>query len=147
LVRVSAASHPRTLANFGTDHVVQLHEHALLPGRAWTLLVAAYLVVLIAGIRIAIRGAKGMSRPGRIVVVLVAVWTIGGAVVGFVDVYTPTGDWRGGVVEASFAALYGLVAAGIVWAVEQDCDPVSRRPGRLALSALSRKQSRRWAAP
>jgi hypothetical protein len=35
------------------------------------------------------------------------------------DAYRPTGDWGGGIFEGSFIVLYGLVAAGIVWAVDK----------------------------
>jgi len=118
LAIVLAASHSRTITTSGTDNLVPLHEHAVLPGWASALLLLAYLVILIAGVRLMARTAKRMSKPGRIVVGLVAVWASAFAIVAFLDAYRPTGDWRGGAVEASFAVVYGLVAAGIVWAVD-----------------------------
>jgi hypothetical protein len=60
-----------------------------------------------------------MSQAGRIVVGLVAVWTIAGAAVTFLDAYRPARDWGGSVAEASFVVLYGLVAAGIILAVDR----------------------------
>jgi len=117
-----AASHSRTITPSGpTDWVPlhQVHENALLPGWASALLILAYFVILVAGVWVIARAAKRMSKPGRIAVGLVAVWTIGGATVTSLDAYRPTGDWRGSVVAASFVVLYGLVAAGIVWGVEK----------------------------
>ena len=79
----------------------------------------AILGVLVAGVWVMARAAKQISKRGRIVVALVAVSTLGAAVPVFLDAYRPTGDWRGGLVEVAFVVLYGLVAAGIVWAVER----------------------------
>lgn len=77
------------------------------------------LGLVIAGIWVMACAARRMSRPGQIVVGLVAVYALAGAVVAFLDGYRPTGDWRGGVVEGAFIVLYGLVATGIVWAVDK----------------------------
>jgi hypothetical protein len=107
------------ISQSGTTDLVQLHEHHLIPGWAAALLIIAYLVILIAGVRVVAHAATRMSRLGRIVVGLVAVWTIGGAIATFLDAYRPTGDLGGSFVEASFIVLYGLVAAGIVLAVDK----------------------------
>jgi len=69
-----------------------------------------------------------MSKPGKIVVGLVAVWTGIFAVVAFLDAYRPTGDWRGGVFEGSFTVIYGLVAAGIVWGVDKTARRIRTTP-------------------
>jgi multisubunit Na+/H+ antiporter MnhB subunit len=54
------------------------------------------------------------------------VWTMVFATIAFLDAYRPGGDWRGGVVEASFAVLYGLAGSGTVWAL----DRLTKRPRR-----------------
>jgi Na+/melibiose symporter-like transporter len=99
--------------------MAQLHVVHAFPGWASALLLVAIVGILIAGVSVVARAAKRMSRPGRIVVGLVAVWTVGAAITVFVDADRPTGDWRGGVVAGSFVVLYGLVAAGIVWVVDK----------------------------
>jgi hypothetical protein len=60
-----------------------------------------------------------MSKPARVVVALVAVWTTAGSILVLLDLYRPTGDWRGSLVSACFVVLYGLVAAGVVWAIDK----------------------------
>jgi hypothetical protein len=112
-----AASHPSrvdSVTGVGNGHVVYAF-----PGWALALAAVVILGLLTAGVWVMARAAKRMSRAGRVVVGLVAVWTVGFAIVAFLDAYRPTGDWRGGVVEGSFAVLYGLVAAGVVWAVDR----------------------------
>ena len=126
-----AASHSHTITRPGpTDWVPlhEVHEHALLPGWAWALLIVAYLVILSTGVWVTACAAKRMSKPGKIVVGLVAVWTGIFAVVAFLDAYRPTGDWRGGVFEGSFTVIYGLVAAGIVWGVDKTARRIRTTP-------------------
>jgi hypothetical protein len=79
----------------------------------------AVLSGLVAGVWVMARAAKRMSKPGKVVVGIVAVWTLVASVPVFLDAYRPTGDWRGGLFEVAFVVLYGLVAAGIVWAVDK----------------------------
>jgi hypothetical protein len=117
---VLATSHRHRLVNFSGTSTARVHlVHAFLPGWAVALVYVAILGILIAGVTVMARAAGRMSRPGRIVVGLVAVWTIGVSIVVFLDAYRPTGDWRGGFVEVAFVVLYGLVAAGVVWAVDK----------------------------
>ena len=113
-----ATSHPHKQ---GGEVTLTAHGHLVraFPGWAVALVYVAILGVLVAGVWVMARATKQMSMPGRIVVGLVAVWTLGAAVPVFLDAYRPTGDWRGGLVEVAFVVLYGLVAAGIVWAVEK----------------------------
>ena len=115
-----ASSHPQRLERTvsGTS-TAQLHSVHAFPGWAVALVYVAILGILTAGVWVIARAAKRMSRPGRIVVGLVTVWTIGVSIVVFLDTYRPTGDWRGGLVTVAFVVLYGLVAAGIVWAVDK----------------------------
>jgi hypothetical protein len=114
-----ATSRPHKVLDFtGTD---TLHGHVVYASPFWAvvLVYVAILGLLITGVWVMARAARRMSRPGRIVVGLIAVYALVGAVVAFLDAYRPTGDWRGGIVEGSFIVLYGLVAAGIVWAVDK----------------------------
>ena len=115
---VSATSrHDRVVRGFsGTDHVRLVHAF---PGWAVALVYLAILGILFAWGTGMARAATRMSRPAKIVVGLVAVWTVAFAIVAFLDGYRPTGDWGGSLVEAAFAVLYGLVAATIVWAVDK----------------------------
>jgi hypothetical protein len=114
-----ATSHPHKVLDFtGTDI---LHGHVVYAFPLWAVLLVcvAILSLLITGVWVMARAARRMSRPGRIVVGLIAVYALVGAVVAFLDAYRPADDWRGGIFEASFIVLYGLVAAGIVWAVDK----------------------------
>ena len=99
--------------------MAQLRVVHAFPGWAVALVYVAVLGVLLAGVVFIARAATRMSRPGRLVVGLVAVWTIGVSIVVFLDAYRPTGDWRGGLIEVAFVVLYGLLAAGVVWAVDK----------------------------
>jgi len=103
----------------GSDRAHLAHVHAFLPLWAVALVYLAILGLLIAGVMALARDARRMSRPGRIIVGLIAAWTIVGAIVVVLDAYRPTGDWGGSAVEGLFVLLYGLVAAGIVWAVDR----------------------------
>jgi hypothetical protein len=114
---VVAASHPHKLVLLGTAH--GHFVHALLPGWVVVLVYAALLAILVAGVWVVSRAAKRMTRPGRIIVAVIALWTIWDAVVVFLDAYRPTGDWGGGIVEAAFIVVYGLVAAVIVLGVDK----------------------------
>jgi len=120
LVMVQATAHPYKLySTGGTDH---LHLVNAAPAWASALLIVAtlgFVGLVIAGVWVMARAAKRMSRPAKIAVGFVAVWTTVFAMVAFLDAYRPSGDWRGGVVEASFAVLYGLVGSGVVWAVDK----------------------------
>jgi len=100
----------------GTDHGHLVHAF---PGWAVALVYLAILGILIAWGTAMARAAKHMSKPARIAVGLVAVWTVAFAIVAFLDGYRPTGDWGGALVEAAFVVLYGLVAATVVWAVDK----------------------------
>lgn len=112
-----ATSHPHGVySSGGTDHLRLVHT---VPGWASALAIAAILGLLVAGVWFMARAARRMSRAGQIVAGLVAVYTFVGTVVAFLDAYRPTGDWRGALVEGAFLVLYGLVAAGIVWAVDK----------------------------
>jgi hypothetical protein len=113
-----AISHPHKL---GGEVTLTAHGHLVhaFPGWAVALVYIAILGVLVVGVRVMARAAKQMSKPGRIVVEVAAVWASVFAIVAFLDAYRPTGDWRGGLVEVAFVVLYGLVAAGIVWTVEK----------------------------
>lgn len=114
---VLATSHLHKLySTGGTDHLRLVHAG---PGWAPALVIVAILGLVLAGIWVMARAARRMSRPGQIVVGLVAAYALAGAVVAFFDGYRPTGDWRGGVVEGALIVLYGLVTAGIVWVVDQ----------------------------
>ena len=117
---VLATAHPHKLySTGGTDH---LHLVNAAPAWASALLIVAtlgFVGLVIAGVWVMACAAKRMSRPAKISVGLVAVWTTVFAMVAFLDAYRPNGDWRGGVVEASLAVLYGLVGSGIVWAVDR----------------------------
>jgi hypothetical protein len=113
-----AASHPHRL---GGEDTLTAHGHVIyaFPGWALALLYLAILGSLSAGVWVLARAARRMSRPGRIVVGLVAAWTSVVAVVVFLDTDRPYGDWRGGLASVAFVVLYGLIAAGIVWAVDR----------------------------
>lgn len=109
----------RLYSTGGTDH---LHLVNAAPAWASALLIVAtigFVGLVIAGVWVVARAARRMSRPGKIAVGLVGLWTTVFAMVAFLDAYRPNGDWRGGVVEASFAVLYGLVGSGIVWALDK----------------------------
>jgi hypothetical protein len=57
-----------------------------------------------------------MSRPGRIVLLLIAVATVGAALAAYF-VYRNSTDGQGGALWG-ILILYGLVGAGIVWGVD-----------------------------
>jgi hypothetical protein len=114
-----ATSHPHKMLDLtGTDTV---HGHVVYAFPIWAavLVYVAILSLLFTGVWVMAGAARRMSRPGRIVTGLIAVYVLFGAFVAFVDAYRPTGDWRGGIFEGSFIVLYGLVAAGLVWAVDK----------------------------
>jgi hypothetical protein len=112
-----ATSHPRKVVEVvGTD---QRHVVYAFPAWAVVLVYVVVLGILIVGVLAVSRAAKRMSKPARIVVALVVVWTIVGATAVFLDAYRPAGDWGGSAVEGLFVVLYGLIAAGIVWAVDR----------------------------
>jgi hypothetical protein len=112
---VRTVSSHKVLVVTGTDQAHLAHVHALLPLWAVAVVYLAILGLLIAGVLVMARAAKRMSRPGRIIVGLIAAWTIVGAIAVFLDAYRPTGDWGGSAVQGLFLVLYGLFAAGIVW--------------------------------
>jgi hypothetical protein len=118
LIVLLAASSPRKVIVLSGRF-----SHALVPTWAVVLVYVAVLAVLIAGVVLIARAAPRMTKPGRILVGIVAAWTIIGAIAVFLDAYRPTGDWGGSIVESGFAVLYGLVAAGIVLAI----DKIARR--------------------
>lgn len=109
---LAAAPHEATF----TAHV---HLVYAFPAWALALVYVAIFGSLIAGVWVMARAARRMSRPGRIVLGLVAAWTSVVAVVVFRDTYRPYGDWRGGLVSVAFVVLYGVAAAGVVWAVDR----------------------------
>lgn len=109
-----AASHPHEwLVLHG--HVI----HGLLP--RWVVVpgYVALLAMLVTGVWFVARAAKRMTRPGRIIVAVIALWTAVAAVVAFLDGYRPTGAWGGGTFEAAFMVVYGLVAAAVVLGVDK----------------------------
>ena len=117
---VLATAHPHKLYSTGGS----AHLHLVSSTSAWwspLLLVAilGFVGLVIAGVWTIARAAKRMSRPAKIAVGLVAVWTTVFAIVAFLGAFRPRDDWRGGVLEASFAVAYGLVGSGIVWAVDK----------------------------
>jgi FtsH-binding integral membrane protein len=114
---VAATSHLHRLGGTGTG-TFQVHLVNASPVWAVVLVYVAILGILFAGVWVVARAVRRMSKPARIVVGLVAVWTLVVGVVVFLDAYRPTGDWLGGLVSVAFVVLYGLVAAGIVWVVD-----------------------------
>jgi hypothetical protein len=106
------------LAASGTEKVTVLTEHALVPMWAVVLVYVALLAVLITAIVLISRAATRMTKPGRIIVGIVAVWTIFAAIAVFIA-SRPTGDWVGGFVESGFVVVYGVVAAAIVLAIDK----------------------------
>lgn len=112
---VLAMSHAHHSVQIGLAHGHLVH---LLPAWAVALVYAAYLAIVITAVVAMARATTRMSRPGRIFAWLIAAWAIAAAIAVFVDAYRPTGDWKGGALEASFVVVYGLVASGIVWVVD-----------------------------
>ena len=82
------------------------------------LLYVAILAAVIGGVVLIARAATRMSRPARIIVAVIAMWTIFDAIGAFLNGYQPNGDWVGGLWASAFEVLYGLIAAGIVLAVD-----------------------------
>ena len=113
-----AASSPKKVTVFsGTLHAQ--YSHAFLPTWAVGLAYSAISVLLITAIVLIARATRRMSTPGRIIVGVVAAWTIFSAIAVFLDAYRPTGDWGGSIVESGFVVVYGLVAAGLVLAIDK----------------------------
>lgn len=113
---VLARSHPHSWVQIGTVHGT---VHRFLPIWAIALIYTAYFGIVITGVVVIARATTRMTRPGRIVVWLIASWASVGAIAAFLDAYRPAGDWLGGALEGSFIVLYGLVASAIVWAVDR----------------------------
>ena len=110
---------------------VTLHGngHAIIPAWAWALLVLEYLGLLIVGVVVVVRATRRMSRPATIVVGVLGVWTIAGTIAVFLDL-DRSGDWRGGALSSSFVVVYGVVGAGVVWAIDRAVNLLSRRTRR-----------------
>lgn len=105
--------------------------HALLVGWRWlpAFTVVLGLVFIAVGVVLVARVRKNLSRPGRIVVAVITVWTAVVATVVFLDDVRHWGDWGGGGFQAGFIVLYGLVGCAIVWAVDTGVRTLRRRPG------------------
>ena len=80
-----------------------------------------------AGIVFVVRRNRRLTRPGRLLVGIVAVWTVAAAIAVFVQELQPGDDWWGAFVSSSFIVLYGLVACGVVFLVDSLVRRLRRR--------------------
>jgi hypothetical protein len=87
-----ATSHPHNWVQIGTVHGT---VHRFFPIWAVGLIYAAYLGIVITGVVVMGRATTRMTRPGRILVWLIALWATVSGIAAFLDVYRPTGDWLG----------------------------------------------------
>jgi hypothetical protein len=135
-VLLAVSSPKKVVVLSGTWHA--RFSHALVPMWVVVLVYGAIVALLIAAVVLIVRAAPRMTKPGRIIVAIVGAWTIVAAIGVFLDAYRPTGDWGGSIVESGFVVVYGLVAAGVVLAI----DKVVRRIRATSMAAPRARPSR-----
>lgn len=108
----------------GTSTLVAVHGHR---SGLLTVIALVALVLLFAidagGVLIVVRWNRRLTRPGRVLVGIVSLWTIVVAAAVFVQELRPGDDWGGALVSTAFIVLYGLIGCGVVFLA----DPFARQ--------------------